>query len=210
MPREQSMTHTIGVIGSIIGAGAGLASLINVFNMPTLTVGAYITEVGLWILWFILQGGAFLAIYRERNDNAALAAFILAVISALIEASVMVVLLSVPSITDLAEALATLLQFLMAILIGTFTEATYLIFSGIAVLHMTRYGTKESLAYGTGIILILAGCIVGLSFFGALSPLVPVFIIAANIMACIVFLYPQSIESQEVRTRESDSGLELL
>jgi hypothetical protein len=114
-----------------------------------------------------------------------------------------------PSITDLAEALATLFQLLMAVLIGTFTEATYLIFSGITVMHMNRYGAKESIAYGTGIILILAGCIVGLSFIRALSPLVPVFIIVANIMACILFIYPQSTESQRISTKESDSGLGL-
>lgn len=210
MLRELSMAHTLGVIGSLIGIGAGLASLVNTFNMSTLTVGAYITEVGLWIFWFVIQGSAFLAIYRERNDNAALAAFILAVISALIEASIMIVLLSAPSITEIAEVLATLLQLFFAILIGTFTEATYLILSGIAVLHMTRYGAKESIAYGTGIILILAGCIVGLGFFGALSLLIPAFIIASNIMACILFIYPQSTESQLPNTKESDSGLALL
>ena len=209
MQRELSMAHMIGVIGSLIGIGAGLASLVNVFNMSTLTVGAYITEVGLWILWFILQGSAFLAIYRERNDNAALAAFILAVISALIEASTMMVLLSAPSITEIAEALATLLQLFFAVLIGTFTEAAYLIFSGIAVMHMTRYDVKESIAYSAGIVLIITGCVVGFGLFGPLSLFIPFFIMAANIMACILFISPQSSEYQRVRVEESDSGLGL-
>ena len=209
MLRELPMFRTIGLIGSIIGTAAGLASLINMFNMSTLTVGAYITEVGLWILWFVLQGCAFLVIYRERNDNAALAAFILAVISALLEASTMMVLLSAPSLTEIAETLATMLQLFFAILIGTFTEATYLIFSGVAALHMTRYGTKDSIAYGSGIILILTGCVIGLGLFIALSPLIPFFIIAANIMACILFISPRSTEYQRVSAEESDSGLGL-
>jgi len=210
MQREQSIFHTIGVIGSIMGITAGLASLLNTFNMSTLAIGAYITEVGLWVLWFIIQGSAFLLIYRERNDSAALAAFILAIISALIETSVMMMLFSVPNILDLAEALTTLLQFLMAILIGTFAEAAYLIFSGITVLHMTQYGTKESVTYSTGIILILAGCIIGLGLFVAFSLLIPIFIIVANIMACITFISPQSPKSQKLSINESDSGLEIL
>lgn len=207
---EQSLIRTIGVIGSIAGIAAGLASLLRPFATSALSVAAYTTEVGLWILWLVLQGSAFLFIYRERNDTAALAAFILAIISALIEALVLIVLFTVPSIIDLAESLVTILQFVFTILIGTFTEATYLIFSGIAVLHMTRFGAKESIAFGTGILFILTGCVVGLGFFVTLPLFIPIFVIVLNIIACILFISPMPTDSQQYGTEETDSGIEIL
>jgi hypothetical protein len=209
MSKESSMVGTIGVIGSAIGIAAGAASLVKILSISTLGAGAYIAEASLWILWFIIQGIAFLAVFRERNDNAALAAFIFAIVSALFEAVVMVILLSAPSLEEIAVGLTTLLQLFFAILIGTVCEAAYLVFCGIAVLHMIRYGVSESIANISGLVLIVAGCVVGMSLFGATSIVVSIVVIAANTLACLLFNSFRSSRYQASLPEESGSGIEL-
>lgn len=201
--------NTIGFVGSIVGIFAGIASIVNFVDASVLTVGAHITEVAIWFLWLIIQGVGFLIFYRERNENAALVAFVFAIISALIEVSILLMMLSQPDIIDFGAALTSLIQLLIAILVGSFSEAAYLIFGGVVILHVTRHGARESLGYATSIVFILSGCFILLGLFGALSFFIPFFLIAANILACLVFVTPLSSKDLTSEITKVEYGLEL-
>lgn len=201
--------NAIGVVGSILGILAGVASLVNVVSMSILTVGAYITEVALWFLWIFIQGIGFMNFYRERSNNAALATFVFAAISALIEVAVLVMIFSLPDPSDFAAIFASLIQLLIAVLIGSFSEAAYLIVGGVAILQITRRSAKETLGFTTGIVFILSGCFIIIGLFGVLSIFIPFFLIAANILACMVFFTPFSSKDQSSVVTKPEYGLEL-
>lgn len=196
MERGSNIIRLAGLNGSIFGIITGIILLVN-WSAISMILNLYALEIFLCILWLIVQGCAFFAIYRERNESVSLVAFIFSIISALIEAVVLIIVVTLPYITNSTEALGALYLTVLAVFFGTITEASYLIFAGITIIQLTRQIVKETIGFVTGIAFVLTGCVYIVVLVGMPAILLPFSIIVTNLLACFLFTDPTNIEYQQ-------------
>ncbi len=171
--------YIAGEFGSVVGVAAGMLSIIIfVANEAAYGMLQGIRDI-LWIMWPAFQGLGFVGLFREYRIQSARLAFLFALITAIAQACLVVVLATIglpQAMTSLWAALGLTLTSILAV-----TALTFMMISGgIALMRTSQHVRLRRLSSCAGYICMVTGILI-------LSPLVQGLVFIPNLLLALLF-----------------------